>query len=624
MTALHARVTAAARPLRGAPRHPVILLGLVIIAAGTVLRGWAVSRTWFWLDDLILVGQGQDGLGWGALTAPYNGHLMPGGRLLAWSVAQGSHYDYSLAATQIVALYVLACLAVLRLLVTLFGRRPAILVALSYFAFSPWLIPATTWWAATINHLPVLATTALALDAHVRHLRTNRRGHLVASVVWMVVGLAFAELALFAYIPLVVITLGYFTAGSPVARLTELWSRYRPALLAHTVLVVVYAGLYLSSPAARTPPGDGVAWREYVDNIFLRAFPAAVIGGPGSWTQPAIGLSKPTPSVLVQVIALAVIAAVFALASLTRDRGLRAWSIPLLQLAAITLLVGHARQIYGPDLALDLRFTTPLALGVALGLGLAFLEVPGARECSTLRARHWILNRWPGPAVATAAFVAFAIVSASRFPLLHVDEDDSARPYLDTFAASLARAEKPVTLIPGVVAPRIVSGAVADSPLDFDAQYRRVLHPWRDELTFTQVLVDDRRADASMLDDSGAIVPASLTVARRMREPAPAAGADGCSGYPLSSTTTYAPLDGPISGSGWLLRVSFDADIETPVRIRAGERRTDAVLPAGEHTVLLAAPGDYDAIAFSGLAPGAEVCVTGLAVGRAGTSGAGG
>ena len=139
---------------------------------------------------------------------------MPGGHVLAWMVSLGPPFDHGIAIVQLAVLYVVACLAVLRLLVTLFGVRAGILLPLAYFAFSPWLIPATSWWAAGINHLPTLAATALALDAHVRYLRSPARRYLVASVAWILVGLFFAELAMLVYIPLTVITFAYFATGS--------------------------------------------------------------------------------------------------------------------------------------------------------------------------------------------------------------------------------------------------------------------------------------------------------------------------------------------------------------------------------------------------------------------------
>jgi len=599
--------------LRARVGRPVVVAGLLVVLAGTVLRAWAVGRTWFWLDDLALVIRGQDGLGWHALTRPHVGHLMPGGRVLAWTVSTAGPYDYGVAAVETVLLYVLACLAVLRLLATLFGVRPAILVPLTYFVFSPWLVPATSWWAAGINHLPALAATAMALDAHVRYLRAPDRRQLVLGLVWITVGLVFAELAIYAYLPIVVVTVAYFTTGPLLGRVGQVWRRYRSAVVAHAALIVAYAGLYLASGPTALEGAEHVSWRAYVDNLLLTVFPSAAIGGPGRWNEDwkLTAQFEVSPPVVLQVVALAVIAAVFALTALTRDRGLRAWSLPLLQLVASLVLLAEQRSAFGARFALDPRFTIPLALGVSLALGLAFLPVVGARESSVLRLPSRLVDRWPVPALATGGFVALAVVSAATYPLLHVPQAVSPRHYFETFAASLDAHEPPVNLLAGSI--------IADTPVGADtrqADYDRALHPWRARLAFPPVIRD---GDGYLLSDSGHLVRPRLDVARRMVRPGSTGAAEspGCDGYALGSGTTTIRLDGPVVGFAWRIRVDYRADSATPVTISYGDRDTTTSLQPGSHTVDLLAGGEYDRVGLSGLDAGADVCVTDLVVGMA-------
>jgi hypothetical protein len=588
-------------------RSPVLLVAVLVIAAATGLRIWAMTQTWFWLDDLSLINiAARSGLTWDALTTQYVGHLMPGGHVLAWMLTLGGPYNHTVAIIQLTVLYVIACLAVLRLLVTLFGVRAGILFPLAYFAFSPWLIPATSWWSAGINHLPTLAASALALDAHVRYLRSPARRYLIASVVWVLVGLFFAELAMLVYVPLTVITFAYFATGGVSDRVHRVWSTYRSALITHGVLVAAYAAVYLSARTTMLNSTDPVQLRPYFTTFVTQTFPVAGIGGPGAWERVWAAQFEIRPSAITQLVGLAVVGAVFAVTALKRERGLRAWLIPLLQLAACMVLMLKSRSLFGAGLALDLRFTTPLALGVALGFGLAFLPVVGALESASPRdgRRSWLVDRWPVPTATLACYVAFAAVSAANFPLLHVPDDRSPRVFYDTFARSIAAHTTPVDMVPSAVPSRVIPGPEGDA--------RRALVKWSDQIRFPEVVQDEFYT----VDENGNLVHPSLDVARRAVRPDPAEQSASCEdGYLLDSTDRNVTLDGPVYGYAWRARLTYDASAETPVTIRHGDDTTQTTFLEGEHVMELPAGGEYDRIGFSGIDPGTEVCLSNLEVG---------
>lgn len=585
-------------------RSPVLVTAVLVIAAGTGLRAWTVQQTWFWLDDISLVEIAhRQGLTLDALFTPYVGHLMPGGRALAWIVAQSYPFDYRIAVIQLLALYVIVCLAVLRLLVTLFGVRRGILVPLTFFVFSPWLVPAMSWWSVGITHLPALAATALALDAHVRYLRSGRRRDLRLSLLWVVAGLLFIELTMLLYIPLTVITVAYFATGSLPQRIGSVWHDYRRSVVLHAVLVVGYAAIYVQGRSSGMTSGDQVEVREYLTNLVMVVVPSAVVGGPGAWHQEWAAQFSATPTVLTRLVALAIIAGVFALTALTRERGLRAWATPLLQLAAVVALVVNSRSFFGPDFTLDLRFTTPLALGIALGLGLAFLPILDARESSAPRTRSWIVERWPAPTIAMTAYVAFSCVTAANFPLLHVPEDKSPETFYATFESSLAAHERPVAMLEIVVPPRILAGP--------EAFYQSSLAFWSDDLTYPEIVQDDYY----VLDENGNLVHPSLKVQRRAKPPTDAEQSSTCDGHVLSSRDRNVRLDGPVFGFVWRARLTYDADVETPVTIRHGDDTTQATFLKGRHVMELPAGGEYDRVGFSGISGDAEVCLSELEVG---------
>ena len=318
------------------------------------------SRTWFYLDDFPLVsGAAQDGLTLRSLAEPHIGHVMPAGPAgrLAPRTGGGTlrlHDRYCAARPPLRPGRRGSAVAAAHPL-RLPPRRPALLLA--YFLFSPWLIQPTSWWAAGINHLPALVATVWTLDAAVRYLREPLRCHLVASVAWMGFGLAFAELALLAYIPVALVSVKvYFASGSLSQRIRHLWGGRRLLVVAHAVVVLAYVAIYLTTAwasqarAGRRCAVGGLRHERPRDRGAER--------GDRRTTLMAPGMDRPVPrrpggtcpagraGRIVGLVALSVH---------VRDSALRAWSIPVIQLVALLLLIAQTRVLFGPALILDLR-----------------------------------------------------------------------------------------------------------------------------------------------------------------------------------------------------------------------------------------------------------------------------
>ena len=103
-------------------------------------------------------------------------------------------------------------LAVLRLLVTLFGETPRILVPLGLFLFSALTIPGFLWWSAHILWLPLQLAMAATMTYHVKWWRHRRARDLALAVGWLMFGyLSFEKMVLL--LPfLLVFSLGVLTA----------------------------------------------------------------------------------------------------------------------------------------------------------------------------------------------------------------------------------------------------------------------------------------------------------------------------------------------------------------------------------------------------------------------------
>src|SRR4051812_46820413 len=144
-------------------------------AAQLVFRGWALFPSWFYTDDYRLLYDARSrGLSWSYLTAPFDSQFMPVGRLVAWVVASGGTLDWTLAVSLTLLLQGIASLTCLAMLCSLFGARPGVLVLLATYLTTAMTLPATMWWAASLNQLPLQAVLFGGLTVGVRYLRTAR------------------------------------------------------------------------------------------------------------------------------------------------------------------------------------------------------------------------------------------------------------------------------------------------------------------------------------------------------------------------------------------------------------------------------------------------------------------
>ncbi len=371
-------------PRRRTPAQiEAVALGLVLVVAATGFRVWAAQGTWWFYDDFYFIQRAvtHDPTP-GFLLTPYNGHLMPAGVLLTWVNTQLAPMSFGVASTELIVLFAVSGLAMLRLLVRLFGARRAVLLPLLLYLFSPILLPATTWWAAGVNQLPMLVAELLALDAFVDYLRRPTRRALALNLLWLVVGLLFVERTLLVFGVMWLVAMMYFTTGTLPDRARDLWRRHRPALVAHAVLAGGYLACYV--PWALDFNARTLIRRpffEVVQDMVVTAFSSGFVGGPVTWQVSRVTQSEAHPPQLVLLLGWAVLLVLVVASATTRTRGLRAWLLPAYALAANIALISVSRAIYfGPEIALDYRFQTEAAVLGALAVGFAFLPVIGARE----------------------------------------------------------------------------------------------------------------------------------------------------------------------------------------------------------------------------------------------------
>jgi len=268
------------------------LCALVLIGANVGLYSWVLNRGFFLQDDFAIAGLAAHPFSLHLLFQNYNGHLIPGVFAMAWLPVHAGGYDWGLWAGTLVTLQALAGLALLRALRTLVGDRMQILIPLGVFLFTPMALADLSWWSIGIHTVPVQLAVAMAVDQHVRYVRTGRILNAVFATAWILFGLAFFEMA--AAIPLLLfaLTSAFLLPGSwPQAMLSTLrrhwiaWALYAATIVAE---IVVYFASVRSS-VVKVPQASSVAAFSW--DLLWHTFAPAAVGGPWRWT-PNLGVPR--------------------------------------------------------------------------------------------------------------------------------------------------------------------------------------------------------------------------------------------------------------------------------------------------------------------------------------------
>lgn len=568
-------------------RRGVVAVGLLLVAMSTGFRVWQLQGAWFFFDDFYFIQRALDGpLTWTYLVKPYNGHLMPAGALVTWLNVQADPMSFTYPAVEIVVGFALTGLAMLRLVVRLFGARWAVLVPLTVFLFSPMLIPATIWWAAAVNQVPMMLATVMALSSFVAYLRLPRWTSLAATFAWMGVGLLFVERTLVGFAVLWLVALLYFTAGTFPDRLRQLWMRYRAAVITQAVVVVAYLAAYVpfalnfDAGSVRSRPLFGVL-RELAGT----AFPIGAVGGPVDWHQSGVTQAEVHPSQLLLALSWLVIGVLVLASGTTRRYGLRAWLIPVAGLLANAALIAVSRAIYfGSAIALDYRFQTESALTLSLAIGLAFLSVPGAAQSAEPRpGATWSIAKPSWAISALVAYLVLAAVSTAAYPLRNLT-DTSPERYYDHVAASM-RAEPDAELL-NLTVPEWLW-----APLAYPTNTYRYMFPMLSPGPEVSTTVTD---GGRVVDDTGTFRSIQFTPTRAQDTPV---GPNGCFGHARQAGSTYT-LDGPVLGPEWFLRLRYAAPADSVATLEIGDREVYVPLEEGEHTLVTPAPGAYASVSI--------------------------
>lgn len=586
----------------GHTRDLVLSAAVVLVAIQLGLRAWTLSGTWFHQDDFSLILDARASrFDADYLLTPWNNHLMPLGRALAWAVADLGPLDWGLALASTLVIQALASAAAVWMLVTLFGRRPGILVPLSLYLFTSVTVPATMWWTACLSQLSMQVGFFLAVGAGVRYLRGRRLVWAVGAYLGVVVGLLGDVKALLILPVLGYLALAYFTTGGPVLRVVRLVRRYWPALALGLPLLaayLLYYGGHVSQPY--DPPSLRAAGRA-VEAMIATGFPAGAVGGPWSWSGE--GYADP-PSWTVN-LAWVLIVLVVLYGALRRERTMRAWVLLSGYLGVLCALVVVARVApFGAAIGREYRYLTDVACVLALCVGLAFLELPGAEGSSTPRRRSRLDLVVPRPAVAVVtAVVAISGVASTLTYVGWWNDQDGGRTFLANLRDDVAET--------GTV-------AVADRPLPEDV-VSGLLAPDNRLARFAPLVTDNLRfptwsEDLSVVTDEGRLQEAWIEPSVTSRT-----GPDPGCGWLVRSPGRSVPLRSTAFEWSWWIRIGYLASEDSTMTISAGRSTEEVQVERGVHSLYAQVEGRFGTVRLSGLDQGAAVCVDSIEVGQPST-----
>jgi hypothetical protein len=594
-----------------ARRNSVTLVALGLIAVQLWWKALLLGHFYFRQDDF----QWQDHaltskLGWSYLMPVVNGHLMPGGFALVWAITRASLYDWTLASAVDLVLIAASSLALLRLLRTLFGSRPVILIPLAVFSFTPLLLPGLSFWASTMTWLPLQLTTFMAVDAHVRFVRAGKFRWALAATVWIVAGMLFSDVGVLVPFLLLAITSGFLYPGGWPSAVAATLRRQAGAWLAYGVLTAGYLVLFLIQLHASNQhpgrPGETAGVLQFASTALRVSFIPAAFGGPWHWYASGdYALTVETP-VLTQLSWVA--AVVIILVSMWyRRHAWRAWAILAAWLVAgdfAPVIIARVSQTPGSLLGMDLHYLADSLPALVICLGLAFWPVVG-EEDAYRAALPPVPVRLAAACAVLGCFLAGSVWSDNAYV-----KDTTSTPvssYIATATAALRQAPAGTVIVSAPVPGAVMDGAIFGSA----ANTRQVLGPLAPKsarLSWT-TSPSGLISDLMVFDTLGRLKQA--VVQGPVSSPAP--GRRGC--YPVTSSGTQIPVKGNLYYWYWTMQLSYSGP-STTLQVQYGRGTHTITVPAGTHSVFLPATGNGSAVVITDTTPGGPpVCVSSLTVG---------
>ena len=431
----------------------MLLFGLALIVAQLAWRAIFLSHMYFRQDDFYNLDLAiKSPLNWHFLTFNTAGNVVVGTQLITWIIARVSLYDWGLASAVILVLLACANLAALRLMRTLFGNRPMILIPLAVYLLIPITMPGFGWWSAALESLPLQLAIFMSLNAHVRYVRTGRARHLAVSAAWVCFGLAFFEKTLILPLLLFGVTAAFFSGESSLrGAVRQTLMRFWRAWVVYAIIVV--AGLVFVAISLRTStihpqvPASAMAVLRYSWALLRDTLIPGMLGGPWWWLPLGDGsYALSSPPALLAWLAIIAVAVIIGASVLRRKIAWRSWAILAGWVAAADMLpvaIGRLNYLPAITFGMETRYVADAAPVIAICIGLAFWPLAERRPRATPVKRSLVELyadfRWRTAAALVVAFVAGSLWSNQIYA-----HDTTGQPA----ASYIANAKQAVQLAP--------------------------------------------------------------------------------------------------------------------------------------------------------------------------------
>lgn len=579
--------------LRG---NRVAYAALALIAVHLVVRAVLAFGGYFYWDDLILIGRaGTQGLlSPSFLFDDHDGHVMPAAFLLSGGLIRLAPFSWPVAAVSLVVLQLVASLALLRALHVILGRRPVLLLPLTFALFTPLAVPAFAWWAAALNALPMAAALAWVCADAILLVRTGNQRYAVTAVLAFLGGLLFFEKA--AVIPFAAFGLcaALSYVGGDRRALVTVWQRGVRLWTAALAVAALWIAVYLLVVDQKRWTLDWAMTWDLLARSFTHGIVPGLVGGPWDWQRWAPASPWGTPPVAVMALGWVVLAAVVAVSWRRKERIGAVWAVAAGYAVAcqVPIYLMRSSRFTALELAQTLRYLPDLVVMLALLMAVAF--------CAPNRPSPRLDASRVRTAVVGAAVAVFLVSSAySTATFYPVWRDSPVPAYVANVRAGLAqaRAASAAPMLDQEVDPLIL---------------QRVA--WPENLASHMfALLDDRpvfaaaTTDLRVIDPSGRVVPALVTWVRALRE-----GPEPRCGYLVQPDRPVTmPLDGPLLPAEWTAEINYLANSDGSLTMGL-EEGTEVRVPVrpGLNRVFVRLVGAGRAVKVSANTAALSVCIS--------------
>ena len=577
---------------------------LVLLALQVLVRAWFLSGAYFFQDDFAHLDLARR-LGFSSdyLVRDYGGHLEVGQYALIWFFSHFMGSSFTVAAITVLLMQVGVSLMLWAVLRELFGSSRWLLVPYAMYLFTPLGLAWSTWWAATVQTLPLQFFLLLSIWGAVRFVRDGWQWGSQVSLGAQIGALVMWEKGIFVLPAVLAVHLLVVTQGSLRQRLSSL--RTEPRFwVAHVAVLFVYLLIYTSLVGSVVEGNQQVGWRQFFGDAVLHTLLPGLLGAPWSG-EGAQSTVYPDTATWVVVLACAVwTLVVLASFRVTGRRAALGWLLAAGYVVADLMLLAFGRAEFLDMLARDPRYVADALPVLAIALAAAFrgrgepvpaTTLPEVRDGGDRGAGRRRVGRAASVSVVPGAFAPTAV--ALTVGALVVSGLVTQRAMADAVQHAEVRAYAETLLEELAASPE---ASVVDGPVPYNYSARTTL------AQFVNALGQDRVFDAPAAtlmaaDERGRLRPAEITGGDEKR-----AEPGSCLQVVDGENREFMGFIHPGS-SVQLLRIEYAASALTTLVLTLGERQMEAVLQPGlgeVHFVLPLAQGIITARTVGG-----QVCV---------------